>query len=119
MRRIILVVLFIFFLVMIILGFVFWQNSQKIASISSFEECANAGYPIMESYPEQCTTPDGRSFTQELPVREIPPTENTPDPLCEDRCGDGECQEIVCLGSGCACAESSETCPQDCQNGDQ
>ncbi len=34
--------------------------------------------------------------------------------LCKDMCGDGVCQEIVCLGEGCPCPESSETCPADC-----
>lgn len=34
--------------------------------IDSFEDCANAGYPIAESYPEQCFTPDGRGFTRQL-----------------------------------------------------
>lgn len=37
-------------------------NKQAVAKISSFEECKNAGYPIMESYPEQCKTSDGRNF---------------------------------------------------------
>ncbi len=37
-------------------------NKQAVAKISSFEECKNAGYPVMESYPEQCKTPDGRNF---------------------------------------------------------
>ena len=32
--------------------------------ITSFEECAAAGYPIMESYPEQCKTPDGKTFVK-------------------------------------------------------
>lgn len=36
----------------------------KNIDIASFEECKAAGYPIMESYPEQCRTPDGRSFTR-------------------------------------------------------
>ncbi len=31
-------------------------------SVNSFEECAAAGYPIMESYPRQCRGPDGRNF---------------------------------------------------------
>lgn len=39
-----------------------FQERAKIESISSFEECRDAGYPIMESYPEQCATPDGRVF---------------------------------------------------------
>lgn len=36
--------------------------------ITSFDDCARAGYPIMESYPERCRTPDGRSFTKQLPL---------------------------------------------------
>ena len=33
-------------------------------TISSFEECVEAGYPVAESYPEQCFVPDGPSFTR-------------------------------------------------------
>ncbi|OGG80641.1 hypothetical protein A3A39_04095 [Candidatus Kaiserbacteria bacterium RIFCSPLOWO2_01_FULL_54_13] len=42
----------------------FAQNTQEgqLLSITNFDECAAAGYPIMESYPEQCATPDGRTF---------------------------------------------------------
>ncbi len=36
------------------------------------------------------------------------------EPVCEDRCGDGICQEIVCMAIGCPCAETPETCPEDC-----
>ncbi len=39
-------------------------SPPSYASIASFEECVAAGYPIIESYPPQCTTPDGRTFTQ-------------------------------------------------------
>ncbi len=43
-------------------------------------------------------------------------TENkgTEEKICQDACGDGQCQEIVCLGNGCPCPETPETCPQDC-----
>lgn len=43
--------------------------------ITSFEECANAGNPIMESYPAQCAA-NGQTFIQEISVDSIPtPTE--------------------------------------------
>lgn len=44
------------------------QNfSQKpTREINSFEECVEAGYPVAESYPRQCQTPDGRNFVEEL-----------------------------------------------------
>ena len=34
------------------------------ANIESFEECAAAGNPVMESYPRQCRTEDGKHFTE-------------------------------------------------------
>ena len=33
--------------------------------ITTFEECA-AKYPVMESYPEQCNTPDGKNFVRDI-----------------------------------------------------
>lgn len=35
--------------------------------------------------------------------------------VCKDFCGDGVCQEIVCMAIGCPCAETKATCPQDCK----
>lgn len=33
---------------------------------TTFAECAAAGYPVMESYPRQCNTPSGKSFTEDI-----------------------------------------------------
>lgn len=33
-----------------------------IKTISTYTDCAAAGFPIQETYPERCSTPDGRSF---------------------------------------------------------
>jgi len=33
---------------------------------------------------------------------------------CKNLCGDGICQEIVCMAVGCPCAETKESCPEDC-----
>lgn len=41
-------------------------NQQKV---DSFEECVAAGNPVLESYPEQCMTPDGRNFTRQVELR--------------------------------------------------
>jgi hypothetical protein len=35
--------------------------------ITNFEECVQAGNPVMESHPARCRTQDGRTFVQELP----------------------------------------------------
>lgn len=34
--------------------------------ITGFEECAAAGYPVGESYPRQCWTPDGGHFVEDV-----------------------------------------------------
>ncbi|MCW1296396.1 MAG: PepSY domain-containing protein [Candidatus Parvarchaeota archaeon] len=33
---------------------------------------------------------------------------------CKDLCGDGICQEIVCMATNCPCPETKENCPKDC-----
>lgn len=67
--------------------------------INSFEECAAAGYPIMETYPDQCRAPDGRVFVRELQADgsrgtilgnvllgpTCPVVQNPPDPNCTDK----------------------------------
>lgn len=42
-----------------------------------------------------------------------PPAGQEPE-ACKDLCGDGICQEIVCMALGCPCPESVESCPADC-----
>lgn len=39
---------------------------QDVGEVKSFEDCRKAGYPVMESSPSQCVTPDGRTFAQEV-----------------------------------------------------
>lgn len=50
----------------VLLLFSWLSQQQRIARISSFEECAEAGFPILESYPPQCRTSDGKRFTQNI-----------------------------------------------------
>lgn len=38
--------------------------------ITTFEECAKAGYSILEADLRQCKTPDGKTFTETLPLEE-------------------------------------------------
>lgn len=40
-------------------------NGQAV-EVTDYLSCAEAGYPIMESYPAQCRTPDGRTFTEDI-----------------------------------------------------
>lgn len=46
-------------------GYYVFQSQSAKTDINNFDDCAAAGYPIQESYPARCVTPDGQSFTQE------------------------------------------------------
>lgn len=48
--------------VVLIVGTVWWNISQ-IAAVDTFDECAQK-YTVMESFPPQCRTPDGRIFVE-------------------------------------------------------
>ncbi len=108
----------LFFFVLVVLGLAWWMSEQRPADgIESFDACARAGYPILESFPRQCTTPDGRTFTEEAVsgVCRYPPdcgpnfyckhgvcTELEPDVHCRS---DDECQLMNAeLGLGCCWA---------------
>jgi len=41
-------------------------NGQTFEEISTFDECAKAGNPIMDSHPEQCSA-GGKTFTKPQP----------------------------------------------------
>lgn len=46
------------------------QAPVPAAAVLSFADCA-ALYPVMESYPRQCATPDGRTFVEELTLEQL------------------------------------------------
>jgi hypothetical protein len=60
------IIIFALLIIAAILGYMRWIPPLDMprTSVSSFEECANAGYPILESYPAQCRTPEGAIFIQ-------------------------------------------------------
>jgi hypothetical protein len=57
-----LVISIVIAVVLLIVGTVWW-NVTQIAAIDTFEECAQK-YPVMDSFPEQCRTPDGRLYVK-------------------------------------------------------
>jgi len=44
-------------------------NATDPSTVLSFADCEAAGYPVMESHPRQCRTPDGRTYAEEVPER--------------------------------------------------
>lgn len=60
-------------LLIILLGILGWVGflgmRKEVPVVMSFEDCLKAGYPVMESYPRQCKTPDGRNYAEEIPEK--------------------------------------------------
>lgn len=62
----------------ILLIALYYNNKAASETIVDFETCLQAGYPIQESYPRQCTTRDGKTFTEI--IRDVPTVpEEDPD----------------------------------------
>jgi len=56
-------------LLILVLGyFLIWPGFREkpLVQVASFEECAAAGMPIMESYPRQCRSANGQSFSENI-----------------------------------------------------
>lgn len=63
------IIAYIVAVVVVVGGFLYMNNkynTKEVPEVLSFEDCMNAGYPVMESYPRQCRTPDGRTFAEEI-----------------------------------------------------
>lgn len=75
----------VFWIVIILIivgsGFYYYGKNGPAKIISSYEECVTAGNPILETYPEQCKTPAGQTFTRIIPDIETtnPRPTNPPD----------------------------------------
>ena len=64
-RIIIYLLLAIIGVAVIIIIFLIGRNEEEAPiNITTFQDCAAAGYPVLEIYPRQCQTPDGRAFVE-------------------------------------------------------
>lgn len=86
--------------------------------------CEEGKEPLIKGCNEKCeaifecvTSGESEANT---PDDNISDSDEAPPALaCQNLCGDGVCQEIVCLSIGCPCAETAESCPQDCIENDE
>lgn len=66
---IIIVLAVLAFLAFAVYGLYRYNNPQAAynnQAITSFTDCANAGYPVMESYPRQCRSASGELFVEKI-----------------------------------------------------
>lgn len=94
--------------VLVIVGMIVFKIAPRMSAtvpapvITNFEECAAAGNPIMESYPAQCRTKDGRLFVQELPPQTGGMTFNS-------------CAVAGCSGQLCVSADEAANMVTTCE----
>lgn len=88
-----------------IVGLVLTLNPARSAVVNSFEECAEAGYPVMESHPRQCRTPDGRLF-----IETTPPDTGLPEKPTEG-------SDVICTMEVKHCPDGTSVgrVPPDCE----
>lgn len=55
-----------FLLVALLIGGIIIFSIPTAPKITNFDQCVAAGNPILESYPEQCKTKSGQSFTKQI-----------------------------------------------------
>jgi hypothetical protein len=56
----------IIILIVLFLILVFQKPEEPTVTASNFEECVTQGYPVLESYPRQCRTPDDKTFVEDI-----------------------------------------------------
>ncbi len=93
--RLIVIVLGLTAVVAILLSISSYGAQMRMGAISNFEECAAAGNPIMESYPEQCRTPDGRTFVRDISND----TSNGGDEIVFNGCAVAGCSGQLCVSA--------------------
>jgi hypothetical protein len=60
------VAIIIFVAVLLVAGIFLIFSRPGVGGVTSFKECVERGYQVMESQPRQCVTPDGETFVEEL-----------------------------------------------------
>lgn len=71
-----------------------------VIKITNFQECAEMGYPVMESYPAQCRGPGGKVFVQEIPSPITPDVSSTTPREASNGCVVGGCSGQLCGEAG-------------------
>jgi hypothetical protein len=58
------IILLIAIIILIVISWIYFTRQKPVVVVSNFEECGALGNPIMESYPRQCRTTDGKLFVE-------------------------------------------------------
>jgi eight-cysteine-cluster-containing protein len=96
-HRLLIAVIGLMIVGVLLYGLMLWTGQFKPGHITTYAECAAAGYPILESYPSQCKTPDGRTFVNPNEHVTVPnPVATSSTPTTSSGCVVGGCSKELC-----------------------
>ncbi|MFA6257346.1 MAG: hypothetical protein WCT29_03525 [Candidatus Paceibacterota bacterium] len=80
--------------VVLVLGYWIYAAQKSPAEtepifVTNFTECAAAGYPVTESFPRQCRTPEGNVYTEDA-------GDVAQGPTVGEGCYVGGCSQTIC-----------------------
>lgn len=101
------------------------DNPKADAFLNRFNKKIELHERLMEKLGEKLENPQAQKRVMEAKQRTIQHLNQIKEKLiekfknrqgnCENLCGDGTCQEIVCMAIGCPCPETPTTCSEDCK----
>jgi hypothetical protein len=60
------VIFLVALVVLVAIGYCYFVKQKPNVVVTNFEECGALGNPVMESYPRQCRTADGKLFVEDI-----------------------------------------------------
>jgi hypothetical protein len=82
---------------------------HQMIEIDGYQNCVEAGYPVSETSPAQCSVPNGPTYIEPHMVG------NVQGAWCKNECGNAICQKQTGTEEGSVCPENKSSCPQDCK----
>jgi hypothetical protein len=99
--------------VLVVIGMIVYGLAPRMSAsvpqpiITNFQECAAAGNPVMESFPEQCRTADGRLFVNTNQSETFPAQG---EGMMSNGCAVAGCSQQLCVS-----AEEAATIVTTCE----
>ena len=84
-------VVFVAIIVTIVLQRIQPAPVENKKEIQTFEQCVRAGNSVMESYPRQCSLPNGKFFVEKIESKQCVSNKDCPS---GQACLDGQCRQL-------------------------
>ncbi len=110
----VIIVAIIIMIVLLAFNFINSMDLQPTSTATNFQECVDEGNPVMESYPRQCRTADGRHFVESIPENRECEMAGGLWGIWSNAMDAGELCNMPTSDAGMKCSDSTE-CQSFCQ----